>query len=222
MSVHRSGNADVSYSDHDVHWIRHKNNFLAAADSGPDTTFESEEQFEVTRRGLDPDELAELRALVVDVSIGTGVSPIDQDEIGSFKADIECGFNLSGDEFLRSFGTLSNETVDVDASGTDDFRVGTRETDEVGQLFSAVLYAYPGYSDTNDGTGGSAGMPSLHETIDYTELTGGGPIVDAADDFTSRVSLDINNMVAGCEVDVTYGLYYAVEQSEGGRTRFGR
>lgn len=212
--------SQLTYADHDVHWIRHEASFLASADSGPLTGLNDVQQWEITERGLDPDELAELRALTVDVTLGTVGDPIDQDEIGEINLRAQAGFNLSLDEFVLN--NASTEGVDVDNSGTDDFNVVTNDTDEVGQLFAANLHGYPGYSDTTDGTGGAGGMPSLHETIHFPAMFGSGPVVDAVDDFSTHLRLDVNNMVAQVTAQATYQAVYAVEESESGRTRFGR
>jgi hypothetical protein len=214
------GNGGLSYADHDVQWILHNVTFLDTADSGPDTALADTQQFEITERGLDPDELAELRLLTVDVALSLDEGVVDQDEIGGFVASVDYGFNLAGEEYLSAGGTATNE--DVDDSGTDDFTVITRDTDEVGQLGSHELAMYAGYSDTTDGTGGSASCPRFYTQIPFATMLGTGPVVDAVDDFTSRVRLTAENMVGGGQVSVRYGCYYAVEESETGRTRFGR
>jgi len=215
-----SRNNSMSYADHDVQWVRHSARFLNGADSGPTTSIESEEQFEVTARGLDPDELAELRAMRVGVSFDITANPTAQDEFGSFRAQVGSGFNLNGDEYLLATSDL--EQVDVDGSGTNDFGVRTRDTDEVGQLFSGRFGGAYGFSDTTDGTGAGAALPSHQETIPVADLFGSGPYLDAADDFTSRIAMNVDNAVSDVACTVVYGLYYNVQQMEGGRTRFGR
>jgi len=215
-----SGNRSMTYADHDVHWVRHALNFDDGADSGPDTVTNDIRRFEITSRGLDPDELAELRLLTIDASLKAGGTPIDQDEIGSVTAAIDYGYNLDGTEFLSA--TPNTEGIDVDDSGTDDYIAQFRDTDEVGQLGAHTLSMYPGYSDTTDGTGGSGSCPHFRFSFPLAAHLGTGPVVDSVDDFCSRIRLVINNMVADAAVDVKYGLYYAVEESESGRTRFGR
>lgn len=216
--------SNFSYADHDVHHVRHDVGFLASADSGPTVAYEDVQQFEITERGLDPDELAELRAMVVHCSVGSVVDNSEQDTASCIDAQFECGFNLSGDEFLFDFGSADSTNIDTDDSGTPDFRSAVRDTDEVGQLFHGRLFAYPGYRTdvSSTGGGGAGGMPVLRDTYVFDDLTGTGPVVDAVDDFSSRVALDVNNSVVGLTASASYQLFYAVEESDSGRTRFGR
>lgn len=211
----------LSYADHDVHHVYHELQFLDTATSGPTTNQVSEQQFEITERGLDPDELAELRAVVVDATLTSEGTVIAQDEIGTVKATLGAGFNLSDDEFLADDFEIP-ERFDQNDDGTNDFAVAVDDTDEVGQIFTGGLATGVSYSDTTDGTGGSAGYPHLREKISFAGLTGTGPFVDAADDFNSYIRLSVNNAVVDFSAEVRYSLYYRVEEMEGGRTRFGR
>lgn len=220
MSVRRSGDGDLSYSDHDVQHISHELAFLDSADAGPTLTFEDVREFEITERGLEPDELAELRAMRVALSIGTDDSPIAQDEIGAVSAVFESGYNLSGTEFLSR--GRDTDLIDTDDSGTDDFQAIFRDTDEVGQLTFDQMDLYLGYSDTSDGTGGAPGGPERSYMIDFATMFGSGPFVDSVDDFKSSIRMNVSNVVADCKVKAAYSLYYRVMESESGRTRFGR
>lgn len=223
MSVSRSGSdAADSYSDYDVHHIQHDLRWRPAADAGPSAQHDDDRQWEVTERGLEPDELAELAVLRVSASLGTDVDPIDQDEIGHVSGVFQTGFNLSGDEFLAAPGSANTDGIDIDNSGTNDFQARTRDTDEVGQLTHDRLDGYLGYSDTTDGTGGAGGFPSIVYIMDFHELFGSGPVVDAADDFWTSVLLDVNNVVAGAVASFKVSAYYHVEETERGRSRFGR
>lgn len=212
----------MSYADHDVHHVRHEVRWDGdTADSGPNDALTSEEQFEVTARGIDPDELAELRGMVVNVSIEPGLTVGSQDETGAVVAQYGSGYNLSDDEYLQGGGATIT-AVDTDDSGTDDFVVATKDTDEVGQLTHDTLSMYLGYSDTTDGTGGSSTGPSYRYFMDFGKAFGSGPYLDAADDFTSRLRLSARNTVADVRATAQYTLYYNVLEVEGGRTRFGR
>lgn len=223
MSVHRTGgssSSSLSYSDHDVHHVSHVLKWSDNADSGPDDSVRDTRQFEITSRGIDPDELAELRAMRVQLTLGTDDSPVAQDEAGAVIAGFETGFNLSGDEFL--FADRAQTGIDTDSSGTTDFQSIVNDTDEVGQLTADRLSMYVGYSDTTDGTGGAAGAPTMTYFLNCAELFGSGPYVDAADDFVTSITMDVNNLVAACTAEANLSLYYNVTEVEGGRTRFGR
>jgi hypothetical protein len=204
-----------------VHHVRHTVEWDSGADAGPDDTYADERQFEITARGIDPDELAELRAIVVRLNVGPGTDVIAQDEIGAIQGTMECGYNLSGEEFLGAGGGSSFD-IDSDASGTDDYVVRTKDTDEVGQLCYDTLSAWVGYSDTTDGTGGSAAGAERFYIMNMADLFGSGPFVDAADDFTTRITLGVKNLVGEARAVASYSLYYDVSEVEGGRTRFGR
>lgn len=210
----------LTYADHDVHHCRHLLRYEDDADAGPTVGTDNVERYEITERGLDPDELAELRAMRITATVRVRADGA-QDSRGSVLAEIGAGFNLSGTEFI---GTAADATsIDVDDSGTADFTAQTRDTDEVGQLYTQRLSTAIGFDDDANANGGSGGgEPTISETISFPALTGTGPVVDSADDFVSRVNLVVNNSITTVETDVRYTLYYAVEETESGRTRFGR
>lgn len=222
MSVSRSGHStDLTYSDHEVHHISHGVKYDNGADAGPNTLLASTEQFEITLRGLEPDELAELRAMRVALTLYPGGSTVGaQDEIGAVDADFSSGFNMSQPETVWDDPTSVD--VDVDDSGTDDFRTFTNETDEVGNLTTDQLSSYIGYSDTTDGTGGSGSLAHRAYVIDFADMFGSGPYVDAVDDFSSIIRLAVRNCVADISAQAVYSLYYNVSETESGRSRFGR
>lgn len=217
--VAEDGNMNLTYSDHDIHHISHEVTYLSTADSGPNDDYADVQRFEITERGLDPDELAELRAIRVDAAM-TFEAAGAQDSIGSVRASVECGYNLSGTEFLLS--GRDSELVDTDGSGTDDFDVLTGSTDEVGQLFHGRLSCIIPYDDDSNGNGAGGHLQRLDETISYPQMTGTGPVVDSADDFVSRIRMNIENSITTVGCNVNYSLFYLVEETESGRTRFGR
>lgn len=224
MSVNPGGSdGPMSYSDHDVHHLRHEVFHPRSADSGPTTAVSSVEQFNITERGLDPDELAELRAVRVQASLSVlpQAAGSSQDQEGAFRLKAGAGFNLSGDEFLGIQGTQS-ESFDVDGSGTTDFQAITKDTDEVGQVYTAQLDGLLPVQNSTDANGAGGFTPHLEEKMDFDELTGSGPVVDAADDWTSLIRLETDNVVESLNGAVRYSLYYMVEETESGRTRFGR
>lgn len=193
--------------------------FKNAKDVGNGAAFSEEEQFEITERGLDPDELAELRAMRVQVAaIIDADGP--QDSTGTCSIDVGAGYNLSGDEFLNANPDITQ--IDSDDSGTDDLVSATKDTDEVGQLYSTSFNAVIPYDDDANSNGAGPALPNETETMNYAAMFGSGPVVDAADDFTTRIRLGLTNAVQTVGVKTTYSLYYAVEAQEGGRTRFGR
>ena len=221
MAVSRSGDSSgISYADHDVHHVSHVLRFSQDADDGPDTGYRDTRQWEITARGIDPDELAELRFMTIQMNLGNDADSIEQDEIGSAVASYETGFNLSGDEFVLE--SRSTEDIDTGGGGNTDFIAAFGDTDEVGQLTANRLFQYAGYSDTTDGTGGAASGNTLAYQLNFGDVFGSGPYVDAADDFVTSIELNVDNMVSNMTAEINASLYYRVEEVEGGRTRFGR
>lgn len=220
MSVRRSGSGgDWEYSGHEVQHIHHDVDWLATADAGPSNTIDNVQRWEVTDRGLERDELAELRAVKVSFSLQQVGDPSSQDEAGSVRAFLDGGFNLSGDEFL-SLGP-STAQIDDDNSGTNDYRISTKSSGEQGLLFADRIAGNPGFYEGASGAGGAAGFPNVHYFLDFGEHFGTGPVLDVNDDFVTRIELDVNNMVAGVGATAGVSLYYVLHEFEGGRPEFG-
>lgn len=217
MSVN-TDSSGLSYSDHDVHHVNHSVRILAGS-GGDDVFFRSNEQFEITERGLDPDELAELRAMRISIGPTAGAGE-NQTQRGEFSFTVEAGFNMSEGEAL-STGS-SSTTTDTDSDGTDEINVVVNDTDEVGQIYAYNDNFNIGYEAPSDSAGAAGTGNSNTEVISMSELFGSGPYVDAADDFNSQITVRPENVVEKLGVEVTYSLYYDVSQVEGGRTRFGR
>lgn len=209
----------LSYADHDVHHIRHQISSLASS-GGDDVTQTVEEEFEVTERGLDPDELAELRAM--RVSIGTvAKAGQPQDSRGEFAFQVDAGFNIGESDALFSSNTTARD-LDPDADGTDEVRSRVAETDEVGQVYTHANSVGIGFDDDANGNGAGGQGVTVTETVDLAGMFGTGPFVDSADDFVSVATLSPDNVIEFFGVEIAYSLYYNVETTEGGRSRFGR
>lgn len=220
MSIQDSGSGGVSYSDHDVHHIRHTLN-VEPGTGGITTTVDDIRQFEITERGLDPDELAELRAM--RVSVGCRVrSGQPQSQRGELSFQVGAGFNLSGNEFLAIADNDVEEFIDPDGDGTDEIKARTTDTDEVGQIYHMTDSYSVGFDDDTNGNGGPTNSAPHAEVLDMNELFGSGPYVDAADDFSSLVQFRPSNVIERLACEIKYSLYYDVSEVEGGRTRFGR
>lgn len=217
MSIQDSGG--MTYSDHEVQWIRNSMTFRDAADSGPDTNVTDEAQFNVTERGLDNDELAELVYLRADISLAIN-SVGDQTTANAFNAFTDWGANLAGTENLLTDD--SKEFFDVDDSGTDDFVREERVTDEAGEFVSEILRATIGHRDTANSVAGGADNDRVQVEIDFRDVYGGGPFLDSTDDITNRVFFDVNNAIDSATLDQILTLGWRVETVEGGRAAFGR
>lgn len=209
----------VTYADHDVQHIRHGVRWQSDADSGPSDGYGNVKQFEITERGLEPDEIAELRAMRVTLS-SAQLTTVNQGLPGTVQGLVDAGYNLSGSEFL--LGDSNTQNVDTDDSGTTDFVVRSRDTDEVGQIYTNRITETLSFGSNSNSVGGGGQGSTVVETVNMADLFGSGPFVDSADDFVSRIFLDVNDSLETVEVAVTYSLYYNVMETEGGRSRFGR
>lgn len=218
MSIQDSSSG-LSYADHDVHHIRHRA-LNQPASGGDDYVVNAVEEFEVTERGLDPDELAELRAM--RVSVGAEVTAQEpQDSRGEFSFNIDAGFNIGVSDALNQQDTDSTD-FDPDGDGTSEARSDVAETDEVGQIYTLSDNYNVGFDDDANGNGGGGSNVPVVETIDFAGMFGEGLYVDSADDFASVIAVKADNVVELVAVNVTYSLYYNVQETEGGRSRFGR
>jgi hypothetical protein len=144
----------------------------------------------------------------------------NQDGAGTVNAEVEAGYNLSGTEFLQKSPDFEN--IDIDDSGTDDFTAQNKDTDEVGQLYAERLCGGLAGGSAADSNLSSGYFPSKTQTFDFVSMLGSGPYVDSADDFVSRLVVEVDDAVETVGCEVLYTLYYAVDEVEGGRTRFGR
>lgn len=209
----------MSYADHDVHHVKHKLSQRPGT-GGADVEFVSTEQFEITERGLDPDELAELKAMRVSIGVDVAAGQ-GQDSRGEIGYTVEAGFNTQGGETIRTVDTV-NDQKDPDGDGTDEINVSTADTDEVGQIYTMADVVNVGFDDDANGNGAGGQSNVTTETLNMAELFGSGPFVDSADDFVSVIEFRPDNVIEFVAVDVVYTLYYDVSVTEGGRSRFGR
>lgn len=217
MSIQDSGG--VTYSDHEIQWIRNDMEFLDSADSGPDTAVTDVAEFPVTARGLDNDELAEL--VYLRASIDLGINSVgDQTTRNAFEVLSDWGANLSGSEFSGADPDLEN--FDVDDSGTDDFRRFFDSSDEVGQWISEAMRAGIGFRDTANSVGANETTDRVQVEIDFRDIFGSGPFLDSTDDITNRIAFIARNAIDSATLDQRLVLGYNVQTVEGTRAAFGR
>lgn len=219
MSIQDSGMTADSYSDFEIQHIRDDLAYLDSADAGPDTAITDIQTFSVTERGLDNDELAELAYLRADLAIYSN-SVGDQTTRNVFKGYADFGVNLSGDEFLNT--DVNVDGLDADASGTDDFNRLFRDTDEAGQFYSEELHCDIGHRDTGNSVSAGATIDRVQVVVPFREQFGSGPFLDATDDLTQRLRLDVDNAIDSARLTSRLALAYDVDVIEGGRAAFGR
>jgi len=216
--MNMGGDGQLSYADHDVHHIRHRAKVIGTDADDADHT--DVRNFEITQRGLAPDELAELKVFRVSVGL-TFDAETAEDSVGGIDVGLGAGFNLADGEFLQT-ADFTQELIDSAGDGTDDINIRYADTDEVGELWNYRTALSAPFDDDANGNGGGAYGVNLTETLHMDQLFGSGPYVDSADDFSSLIEVNENNNTASVGVEVAYSLYYDVMETEGGRTRFGR
>jgi len=205
------------YSDHEYQWIRHRVRFLSGADAGPDLAEAEQPQFEPTTRGLDTDELAELREVYVSASTRhQNNDASSQSEVGEVIGQGSFGINLDGGEFLRPG---SNSIFrDVDGSGTDDLEIQVDDQEEPGLLGEFSTTATAGFVDATNGPGGSGSAARQQYRLTFGPV-GSGPVVDRTDDLDLRHRLIVRNQVTECLSEVVLGLRWRPMTVEGGRAK---
>lgn len=209
----------ASYSDHEIQHIKNGLAFLDGADAGPNTSVTDENQFNVTERGLDNDELAELVYLRADIALYSN-SVGDQTTRNIIIANTDFGANLAGQENLNAFST--SEDFDVDDSGTDDFSRFEHVTDEAGQFYSEELHAGIGFRDTGNSVGANQSIDRVQIEMPFRAITGGGPFLDSTDDLTSRFNMSVSNAIDSAKLTERIYLVWDVDTVEGGRAAFGK
>lgn len=210
MSVNPDGPDGVTYSDHEVQHIRHD---LDIDETFSGSTETVTEEFNITERGLDNDELAELVHFTVRTGIIQGGQATDDPNPGFVRMESGAGFNLAGSEFL-----LDSPNSESITTGLTEF---TRNTDEVGQVWSVQLSSTAPNFDSTNGAAASDEGNILQYSIDYRDKFGSGPFLDSTDDFNSKHVVTAENLDAAMRVISIYTLVYDVQELERGRSRFG-
>lgn len=199
-----TGGAGVEYADHEVQTL----NFQITTADG--STQEGRLKTDpVSQRGLDNDEIAELVGFYRTLSLqpsgqqnGTQLGPLN----------VEVGFGINTDSVLENLTDLpSNATIveDPDAS-SGVVRIG--ESDDPGIIDGSAVH---GLEDTDLGAG------SIERTMNFKDMLGSGPYVDATDDLVFNGEVQSQT---GDNFILEYGfiLYWEVQEMPEGRASFSR
>lgn len=193
-----------TYSDVQAHHILYRLEIEAGA------TDENTEEFNVTERGLDNDEIAELIAFRYDVACFSEDHENDVGSSGVFT--LGAGYNLVQDEFLSYQPDILN------LSNTE---ITTKDTDEQGQIFSSAVSI--GRNTDDDASGSAAGATGQRDAgiVNYRDLFGSGPYLDSTDDLRIRIQGRSDPGVTAISTELRLSLYYLVGEVEGTRATFG-
>jgi hypothetical protein len=179
---------------------------------GADGDSASRNDYEITERGLDHNEIAELVFMYRDYYLAaesTGGTGSDATAPGSLEGAASLGVNLEGAEDIVS----DQPYVD----GPDSV------TDERGQLDFVEAEIAVLYQDTANQNGGGGNSMGRDRTMNWRHHFGRGPAFDSADDLSLR--MDVEKHGAGGDTraksHVYYQLGWVVHEVEDIRPQFG-
>jgi len=227
MSINMSEPAE--YADHEVQVLTSKMTIDTDLADGDSCEYITSVE-PVSDRGLDSNELAELKHMYRKASISiTQLNDNTQTELGEVVAEASLGINMGPDE-LPTRPTVTGSRVQ-DASNT------TVVNDQDGGVFSVSNFEEPGildftsgganagFNEVGTGTGGGSHVTTPTERdFSFSDTFGTGPFVDRTDDIDLNVELVGSNLSDGvrAEYEVSYLLYWNVHEAEGGRGAFAR
>lgn len=222
--------SEVEYADHEVQVLAVR--FIKTGD-GSDVLIEPTIEFEpVSERGIDSDELAQLVGWKRHATVGTfETGESDQSFVGEIQTEVDFGINLTKSEAAGSLtgANAASPTViegdDIGGETTGDIdaaRYYRANQSEPGQLDHFLGYAGPGFIDDEETAGGGGYSTSQDMTMWYPEKLGSGPYVDRTDDLVMLPEWEVDDVSGRAEFEITYILYWAVEEMPEGRASFAR
>jgi len=229
--VHMSMNMDMSggsteYADHEVQIITGQTDFTG---SGGTEQVEVLDQLEpLSNRGLDSDELAELvymrrhSAAYIDK-----VTEENQTSPGELYCEHSLGINLSGPEIppnANANNPTSEQRTTVEGSPSNVTPTNVRGANysEPGVIDFGTVIATSGYDEAAGGAGAGASAMAKTRELNFRQAFGSGPYVDRTDDITVFAEMNSEQNVADVSLEMTYALYWNVEEMPEGRASFAR
>lgn len=180
------------------------------------------------RGGLDSDEIAELVALQVQGQAQTDGDGSGDDNIianveikGGLGFNIDYGdlacappTNLAGGAFPSEEANevLQEDALDEDGDAGSAGSVKVGQTDETGLIYPFAV----GFSASS----GYDSYPILNDVVNYRELYGRGPVIDATDDWSLRLYHVQNGTEVAGELALNIRPVWDVSTVEGVRSRF--
>lgn len=223
MSINMDTSGD-NYSDFEVQHIRHSLERTVFGSVVPNGEFALERSFEPTTNGLDRNELAEIVGMRRQAAAFVYDEGSNAPGVGKFFGGL--GINVSGQEWLWAgqeessvpSGDLASgsaaepqERYDTDGNGDLDFTERFKDTDERGLLDSFV---------TNGAEKSTGGIVSDY-FVNFRELFGQGPFIDANDDIDTYMFIEADDLGDSFEAYQVYQLYYKIHEAEDSRPIFG-
>lgn len=171
--------------------------------------------------GLDSNEVAELVAMRLHVSVSTdnfgSVADTAEGNVqmrGIVAIDPDFGDTLERDSYLLTQGTKIR-----DADGGDgELKFFSHDKDNVLHPFQCHVNA-PFSSDAG-GVGGSGGFDVDYTEINFRELVGRGPVVDSNDNFGVALRITKNQVAARAEGSIRGTLVWDISSVDDAGRRF--
>jgi len=228
MSINMADSGSIEYADHEVQVLSGRLTVEGTSSNSAPSGDYIHNTEAVSDRGIDSDELAELVAMYRTVSITvTDEQSSGQAEPANVAAETTLGINLGPDELptrTAEVGTdVTNDpaTIVVNDQGEGTFAVANFE--EPGVLDVSRIQAKPGFEGAGGGGSGSYST-TAERSAHFQQDFGSGPYLDRTDDLSLSVEINPENIADGldAQVEITYILYWNVEQMPEGRASFAR
>lgn len=188
------------------------------------------DEFEVlgAQGGLSNDEVAELVYAEVQYTLDVDDETGDQN-VGTFlEGRGVFGSDLDVENFFQFDGTATTQTGDdirvLDNSGDNavsdgvDLFSNDQSSPEVFQRFASI--AGVPFDDQTNGPGGTGGGYVFHESKNWRELTGRGPVLDATDNLSVLQKVIIGDTVSPIAGNVSCHLVWDVAEMDDAGQRF--
>jgi len=223
MSINMDGGG-VEYADHEFQVIT--NQLQIGATAGEDNEAEILDLLDpVSSRGIDNDELAELVTMYRTFDMVDLTADATQTEIGHVEAEAGIGINLGQNEHpTQAAGTgPTNEERNLVVDSPNVTQNQGSNYSEPGALDATSGYIDVGFNEVADGTGGPGSGGVVNERfIDFRDVYGSGPYVDATDDISVNLELECFNYNGTATVESTYILAWNISEMPEGRASFAR
>ena len=164
--------------------------------------------------GLDVNEVAELVAIRWHASLATDAENANsQSQPGTVQFRGVVGANLDAlDDFIEPGGAGTGNRLD-DSPTVLSSENATASATLFGHDKSEVFDHFntshaPPFADASNGTGGGTAYSDTRNTVNFRELTGRGPVLDANDEISILTNVNFDNVVVDVEGTVRVTLVW--------------
>lgn len=210
-------NSGLAYIDVEEQVIRESIEAEAESDDSESQSLET--SYDITERGLDRGEIAEILAIAEEWSIYRDDSQATgQVERGSVRFRNEFGTHPSP-------STFDSSTVEEEVEGDITFKLNNGQADEAGVFSLLSLKLQTGQSEVNTADGYAFGVGGDFDhgnrIIDFHGMFNEGPLVDRFDDLFSHWNVITHNLSDDYNLDINRQIWYNVMEKDEAEMRFG-